>query len=80
MQWGAAMSYSIDYYDEHNPQMRIAVGDREISFSLMGVQPDSRDWLGRVLDREISEMVELRVREALEAHKKALRDLLGVRP
>lgn len=72
------MTFQIDHYDEHNPQMRIQIGDREISFSVARVQPDAHEWLGQVLDRQISEVVEREVRLALAAHKKALRGLLGI--
>jgi L-arabinose isomerase len=71
------MSYLIDTYDEHNPVMRITTGDREITFSVARVQPDAHEWLGEVLDRQINEMIDRRVREALAAHKKQLRDLIG---
>lgn len=71
------MSFRIDTYDEHNPCMQIYVGDHRIEFSLARVRPDAHEWLGEVLDRQINEMVDLRVREAVEAHKKALRDLIG---
>lgn len=74
------MSFRIDNYDKHNPCMQINVGDRRIEFSVASVQPDAHEWLGEVLDRQINEMVDRRVREAVEAHKKALRDLLGVAP
>lgn len=73
------MSFLIDYYDERNPQLRIRQGDREISFTLASVKPESHEWLGEVLDRQITELVELRVRQALAEHQKKLRDLLGVK-
>ena len=73
------MSFTIDHYDEQNPQLRIKQGDREISFTLSPVKPESHEWLGEVLDRQINELVDLRVRQAIAEHQKKLRDLLGVR-
>jgi hypothetical protein len=73
------MSFHIDHYDEHNPQLCIKQGDREISFSLAPVEPKSHEWLGGVLDRQIAELVELRVRQALDDHKKKLRELIGAK-
>lgn len=73
------MSFIIDHYDEHNPQLRIKQGDREISFTLAPVDPESHDWLGQVLDRQINELVDLRVRQALDDHKKKLRELIGAK-
>lgn len=73
------MSYDICLYDPLNPQLRIRHGNREISFTLAPVAPDSHDWLGQVLDRQITELVDYRVREALESHKKQMRELLGVK-
>lgn len=74
------MPFIIDHYDPDNPQLRIKQGNREISFTLASVKPDSHEWLGRVLDRQITEIVEISVREALADHQKKLRDLIGVRP
>lgn len=73
------MTFKIDKYDPENPQLVIQSGNRHISFSLASVDPNSYQWLGLVLDRQINELVDIRVREALDVHKKAMRDLLGVR-
>jgi hypothetical protein len=73
------MSFIIDDYDEHNLQLRIRQGAREISFSLASVKPEAHHWLGEVLDRQITELVEMRVQEALEDHKKKLRELIGAK-
>jgi hypothetical protein len=74
------MSYQVDNSDKCCPALRIRSGDCEISFTVKDVAPEAREWLGKVLDRQINELVDLRVREAVEAHKKALRELLGVQP
>jgi hypothetical protein len=73
------MSFKIDNYDEHCPQLRIQFGDREMSFTVKDVAPQAREWLGGVIERQVSELINLRVRQALENHKAALRELLGVR-
>jgi len=73
------MSYVIDNSDEHWPSLRIRSGDRELSFTVKDVAPEAREWLGGVLDRQIEELVALRVHQAVETHKEALRILLGVR-
>jgi hypothetical protein len=72
------MTYRINTHDQHNPLLEIDVGDRCIVFTVASVRPKAWDWLGGVLDRQINEMIDRRVREALETHKKALRDLIGV--
>lgn len=71
------MSFRIDTYDEHCPVLRIKLGDRDISFTVRDVSPAAHVWLGEVLERQITELVDLRVRQALAAHKAALRELLG---
>ncbi len=74
------MSYKINYYDPENPQLEITIGERRIQFSLAGVDPRSRDWLGGVLDRMFHEEIERAVSNALYIHKKEMRKLLGIAP
>jgi hypothetical protein len=69
---------TIDNYDEHCPQLRIRFGDREMSFTVKDVAPKAREWLGEVIERQVTELIETRVRQALEKHKAELRKLLGV--
>jgi hypothetical protein len=76
---GDGVSFTIDNSDEHCPVLRVRSGDHEISFTVKDVAPDSREWLGHVLDRQVAELVGLRVRQAIDAHQKELRKLLGVR-
>lgn len=73
------MSFEIDNYDKHCPQLRIRFGEREMSFTVKDVAPEAREWLGGVIERQVNELIDLRVRQALEKHKAALRELLGVK-
>jgi hypothetical protein len=73
------MSYHIDNSDKHLPVLVVRSGDYELSFTVKDVAPEAREWLGGVLDRQVNELIDLRVRQAVEAHKKELRKLLGVR-
>lgn len=73
------MSWKINSYDEHNPTMEITHGNRVLSFSLSSVDPKSHEWLGKVLDYQIEELVNIRVRDALDDHKKQLRELIGAK-
>jgi hypothetical protein len=72
------MSYEIDKYDEHNPQLRLKFEEYEISFSLQSVAPDSHDWLGSVLERQINVLVNKRVANAIEHFQQGLHRLLGL--
>lgn len=73
------MTYKINHYDEHNPQLEIFIpGDRRVSFTLAGVAVESREWLGEILDRMFHEEIERAVNKAVGEHKSKLRDLLGV--
>jgi hypothetical protein len=71
------MSFIIDNYDEHCPQLRIKFGDREMSFTVKDVAPEAREWLGGVIERQVSELIALRVNQALDKHRADLRKLLG---
>ena len=73
------MSFEIDTYDEHCPQLRIRFGDREMSFTVKDVAPEAREWLGRVIERQVAELIDIHVNQALERHKAAMRALLGVK-
>lgn len=68
------MSHEVTSYG----MMRIVIGNRSIEFSADSIKPESHEWLGGSLESQISELIDIRVREALEAHKRALQDLLGV--
>lgn len=57
--------------------MRIVIGNRYIEFGTDSIKPESHEWLGGSLEVQITELIDIRVREALEAHKRALRDLIG---
>jgi hypothetical protein len=72
------VSIIIDKYDEHNPQLRIRFGEREMSFTVKDVAPEAREWLGEVIESQVTKLIDLRVSQALEQHKAALRSLLGV--
>jgi hypothetical protein len=71
------MSYEIDNYDEHCPQLRIHFGDRQMSFTVKDVAPEAREWLGGVIERQVNELIALRVNQALDNHRADLRKLLG---
>jgi hypothetical protein len=71
------MSFTIDNYDEHNPILRIRFGDREMSFTVKDVAPEAHQWLGAVIERQVTELIETRVRQELDKHKADLRKLLG---
>lgn len=68
------MSHEVTSYG----MMRIVIGNRSIEFSADSIKPESREWLGGSLEAQIADLIDIRVREALEAHKRALRGLLGV--
>ena len=72
------MSYEITEYDKGFPVLRIRVGNREISFAIHSVQPLAREWMGEVLDRQITQLVKDAENTAIERHKAELRKLLGV--
>lgn len=74
------MSYHIDYYDEENPRLVLGINGRRMEFSLMGVHPESREWLGNLLDRVIQEEIAYAVNKALNEHRAEMRALLGIQP
>jgi hypothetical protein len=68
---------TIDNYDEHCPQLRIRFDGYEMSFTVKDVAPEAREWLGGVIERQVSELIALRVNQALDKHRADLRKLLG---
>jgi len=74
-------AHEVSWYDKSNPQLILRFGpdQHEISFTVASVAVGSHEWLGGVLHRQIEELVERRVRQAVHQHQHQLRTLLGVK-
>lgn len=71
--------YKIETHRPDNPQMVVYCGKYRMSFSIAGFDPDSYDWLGSVLSRQIKEIVDRTVKDEISSLQSNLRSLLGVR-
>lgn len=72
------MSHTIYPGEFDDPMLQINIGDRSIGFTLEGIPAEKHEWLANSIERQVQDLIDIRVREALEAHKRELRKLLGV--
>jgi len=73
------MAFEIVHYNKENPMMRITLFDRNIEFSVASVPPEKHSWLGHVLEKQITELVEIQVKQAIFNQQQQLRQLCGIR-
>ncbi len=73
------MSYEIINKSEGRQSLRIVVDDYEVFGMTLGpVAPESREWLGEILDGAFRVAIESAVRRARAKDQAAMRKLLGI--
>jgi hypothetical protein len=73
------MSFRIYEGEFDTPILDIEIEGRSISFAIIDFPEDMREWLGKVLESQIVDLVEHVKKNTLREHQAAMRELLGMK-